>query len=539
LSEINSFLKQHSDKRNINFIDELFEHLDFSFIISQKDREKIPSEGRLIVIANHPLGALDSLALIKAICEVRTDVRIVANEILLGIENLRDMLLPYNLYSVTAQKENLKAIGQALDNEEAIILFPAAEVSRLKMGIVKDGVWHKGVLYFAQKHQAPILPIYIKAKNSLLFYLISGLSKRLSILFLPREIFNKRSKNISMNIGEQIPARAFNSLLIKRQTQIKLLKKHLYLLGKNKGGIFLTERNIILPVNRKKIKKELQLAKILGSTIDGKKILLTDFAGSPEVVKEIARLRELTFRKVGEGTGKKLDIDEYDKHYKHLVLWDEDELEIVGAYRIGICGEILKSYGTQGLYTSSLFNFSGEFVKKYLPDAIELGRSFIQKKYWNTNALDYLWQGIGAFLKFNSNTKYMIGPVSISNHYPDEAKQMLIYFYKKWFDNPNNLVKAKSPFTISSKNLVECISLLNSNERKEDFRKLKVLIKNYGFTVPPLYKHYTDLCEPGGVQFLDFGIDKDFENCIDGFIVVEIDKIKEAKKSRYISMSLT
>ncbi len=539
LNDINSFLKNHSDKRNINFIDELLELLDFSFIISQKDREKIPSEGKLIVIANHPLGALDSLALIKAISVVRSDVRIVANEILLGIENLKDLLLPYNVYSIAAQKENLKAIGQALDNEEVVILFPAAEVSRLKMGVIKDGPWHKGVLYFAQKHQASILPVYIKARNSILFYLISGLSKSFSVLLLPREIFNKRSKNISMHIGDQIPVRAFNSLLINRQTQIKLLKKHIYLMGKNKRGIFLTERNIILPVNRKKIKKELQLAKILGSTIDGKKILLTDFITSPEVIKEIARLRELTFRKIGEGTGKKLDIDEYDKHYRHLVLWDEDELEIVGAYRIGICGEILNKFGTKGLYTSSLFNFSGEFVKKFLPVSIELGRSFIQKKYWNTNALDYLWQGIGAFLTYNSNIKYMIGPVSISNLYPDEAKRMLIYFYKKWFDNPNNLVKAKSPFTISSKSLEECITLLNSNERRDDFRKLKILMKNYGFSVPPLYKHYTDLCEPGGVNFLDFGVDKDFENCIDGFIVVEIDKIKEIKKSRYLSLLTT
>lgn len=521
---------------NINFIDELFEHLDFSFVISQKDREKIPSEGKLIVIANHPLGALDSLALIKAISVVRGDIKIVANEILLGIDNLKEIFLPYNVFSFTAQKENLKAIGEVLDKEGVVIIFPAAEVSRLKMGVIKDGPWHKGVLYFSQRHQVPVLPVYIKAKNSLLFYLVSGVSKRLSTLMLPREIFNKRSKNISLVIGDQIPAKALNSLLVNRQVQVKLLRKHLYLVGKNRKGIFRTEKNIIFPVNRKKIKKELQYAKQLGLTTDGKKILMVDYLNSPEVVKEIARLRELTFRKVGEGTGKKMDIDEYDKYYKHLVLWDEEELEIVGAYRIGICKEVLNSYGTKGLYTSTLFGFSNDFVKKFLPASIELGRSFIQKKYWNTNALDYLWQGIGALINSNPAIKYMIGPVSISNLYPDEAKRMLVYFYMKWFDNPNNLVRAKNPFTISSGNLEECMALFNSNERKDDFRILKMLMKNYGFSVPPLYKHYTELCEPGGVNFLDFGIDKDFENCIDGFIVVEVDKIKESKKSRYLNL---
>jgi putative hemolysin len=467
---------------------------------------------------------------------VRGDIKIVANEILRGIENLKELLLPYNVYSLAAQKENLKAIGEVLDKEGVVIIFPAAEVSRLKMGAIKDGPWHKGVLYFSQKHQAPVLPVYIKAKNSLLFYLVSGVSKRLSTLMLPREIFNKRSKNISLVIGDQIPAKALNYLLVNRQVQVKLLKKHLYLVGKNRRGIFHTEKNIIFPVNRKKIKKELQYAKQLGCTNDGKKILLADYLNSPEVIKEIARLRELTFRKVGEGTGKKLDIDEYDKHYKHLVLWDEDELEIVGAYRIGICNEILDNYGTNGLYTSTLFSFSNEFIKKILPSSIELGRSFIQKKYWNTNALDYLWQGIGAFINYNPEIKYMIGPVSISNLCPDEAKRMLIYFYMKWFDNPNNLVKAKNPFTISTGNLQECMTLFNSKERKDDFRILKMLMKNYGFSVPPLYKHYTELCEPGGVNFLDFGIDKDFENCIDGFIVVEVDKIKESKKIRYLNL---
>jgi hypothetical protein len=248
----------------------------------------------------------------------------------------------------------------------------------------------------------------------------------------------------------------------------------------------------------------------------------------------MARLREVTFRSVGEGSGKKLDLDKFDKYYKHIVVWDDEELEIVGSYRIGEGSQIIIEKGIEGFYTSTLFRFKANFIDEYLGQSIELGRSFVQKKYWNSNALNYLWMGIGAYIAARQEIKYLFGPVSISNSYPDEAKKMLVYFFYKWFGSVNNFAESKNRFQVPEKDFKEFQNLFNSESYKKDYLLLKKYMKAHGFTVPVLYKHYTDLCEADGVRFLDFGVDKDFENCIDGLIFIEVNKIKSEKKERYI-----
>ena len=196
IDKINNFLENTTDLKNIDFIDYAFEFLDFSFSISNKDIKKIPAEGKLVCVANHPLGGLDGLALLKAIYEIRKDVKIVVNDVLLNISNLSDMFLPYGIFSRKTQKINLARIDQALAREEAIVFFPAAEVSRFGLKGIRDKKWHRGAFYFAQKHQAPILPIYINAKNSSFFYIISSILKNFSTLLLPREVLIKRVKRL-------------------------------------------------------------------------------------------------------------------------------------------------------------------------------------------------------------------------------------------------------------------------------------------------------------------------------------------------------
>jgi putative hemolysin len=536
VKDINKFLDSHKDDFGIQFIDEVFEKFNFSYRISNKDIKKIPAEGRVIVVANHPIGSLDSLALISAIYNVRQDVKIIATDVLTNITQLREFILPFNLESGGfVQRKNINAIGEALQNEQAVIIFPAGEVSRLRFYHIIDGKWNKGALHFAKKFNSPILPILIQAKNSMLFYMTSAINKHFSRLLLAHEVFNKYNKVINLKIGDPIPAKAFTSSFINAKVQTKLLKKHVYKLARKEQGIYSTEKNIIHPVDVKCVFKEIQNAQVLGITKDKKRILLTDYNSSPNILKEIARLREITFRSVGEGSGKKLDIDKYDKYYKHIVVWDDDELEIVGSYRIGIGSEILKESGEKGFYTSSLFKFSNEFVEKYLGDSVELGRSFVQKKYWNSNALNYLWMGIGSFLAKHEKVKYMFGPVSISNSYPEEAKKMIVYFYNKWFGTVNNLVESKNRFKVPEKDLADYQNTFSADEYKQDFLILKKMIRPFGFSVPVLYKHYTELCNNDGVKFLDFGIDVDFENCIDGLIFIEVDKVKPEKQDRYIN----
>lgn len=534
INEANEFLSKSGDKKGISFIEEIFEYLNFSFSLSDKDIQKIPSEGRLVIVANHPLGGLDGLALIKAVSNVRSDVKIIGNDVLSYITNLKELILPFTIEGKKLQRENIRKIGASLENEEAVIIFPAAEVSRMKFFTIKDNKWMKGATFFAEKYNSPVLPVFVEARNSFMFYLISGINKFFSRFLLPHELFSKRNKTINIKIGDPIPEKAFKGYL-NSSTQIKLLKKHVYKIGKGKTGLFKVEKNIIHPVDKKLLKTEINQSHYLGSTKDEKKIILTDFDSSPSLMKEIGRLREITFRSVGEGTGNKIDFDIYDKYYKHLIVWDDKELEIVGSYRVGLGSDIYKNYGIKGFYTSTLFDYSENFITDIVLNSLELGRSFVQKKYWNTNALNYLWQGLGAYIAQAPDVKYLFGAVSISNNYPEEAKKRIVYFYNKWFGSVNDLAKSKNKFLIPEKDIQILSEQFNGKDYKEDFRILKNSLKPLGFTVPVLFKHYSDLCNDDGVRFLDFGVDDTFENCIDGLIVLDVDKIKEEKKERYIN----
>lgn len=532
LNEINQFLAERADKKGFDFIDEVFDYLDFNFLLSNKDRLKIPSEGRLICVANHPLGALDGLAILKAISSIRHDVRIVANDVLMNIKNMSDLFLPFDLLSIRPQKNQINRIKQSLVNEEAVIFFPASEVSRLSLRGIHDRKWLNGPIYFAQKNQVPILPIYVKGKNSYLFYFMSFVYHKFSMFLLAHEIFRQRPKTITLKIGDPIPGNHFKANIIDTKFQTTLLKRHVYLIGKNKSGVFKTEKTIIHPIDRRSIKNELTKSKLLTITSNDHKIFLVDYEQSPNIIREIARLREVTFRKVGEGTGLKFDFDEYDRYYKHIVLWDDEALEIIGSYRLCVCRDVIKNYGTNGLYNASLFNFTHHF-DPYLDKAIELGRSFIQQKYWKSNALDYLWQGIGAFLLLNPDITYLFGAVSISENYSDEAKSLIVYYYQKWFSPKDETVTAKNKYIITNQQKSENLKILSSQSYEQDFVLLKSTLRNYGYSVPILFRKYTDLCEQDGVKFLDFCVDVNFSNTVDGLALLDLNKLKPQKRKRY------
>lgn len=207
-------------------------------------------------------------------------------------------------------------------------------------------------------------------------------------------------------------------------------------------------------------------------------------------------------------------------------------MEIVGSYRIGEGKFINQNYGRYGFYSNSLFRFKKPFLN-YLDSSIELGRSFVQPKYWGTRALDYLWFGIGAYLKHNPQIKYMFGPVSLSGHYPQYAKELIVDFYSNYFGSDDKLVEANLPFEYETSQIA-LENPFNYKDYKEDFKLLKEKLKGMDVTVPTLYKQYSELCDEGGIQFYDFNIDPDFSNCIDSFIVVEIAKIKKSKLERYM-----
>lgn len=532
-NEINLFLSNNKNSDAFSFIESTLEYFNIDVKIYKNQLTRIPSYGRVVIIANHPLGALDALALLHVIQDVRKDIKIVASNFLSEFENLNDVLIPIENVKGKMERDSVLAMHEALKKEQVVIIFPSGEVSRARPNGIKDTKWRSGFLKLAQKMQAPILPIHIEAKNSKSFYFLSMISKSLATATIPHEMFKYQNKSISFNIGKSIPYESYNIPSFSINDKVKLFRKHFYKVAKKHKGIFKTHNSISLAENRQELKHELENAKLLGETSDGKKIYLYSNDEDNSVLKEIGRLREISFRQVKEGSGKKRDIDEYDYYYEHIVLWDDKDLEIVGSYRITQTNNIIEMLDIEGLYTSTLFNYKDEF-SKYFNNGIELGRSFVQPKYWNSRALDYLWQGIGAYLRAHPSIKYMFGPVSISKSYDEEATSLLVYFYMNYFGANNVSVEHIDSYIISKERTQRFDNLFSKDNYKEDLTILKDELQARGYAIPTLYKQYSDLCDDDGVEFMDFGIDRDFDNCVDGFIMVDVTKLKPQKRKRYL-----
>lgn len=531
--ELNVLFAQCDHLEGLEFVDQVLEDFNFSYSVVGRERENIPIEGRVVIVANHPLGILDGLALIKMVSEVRRDVRIVANDILMQVKPLQSLLLPVVNFGLGSNRSNLDAIDAALENEEAVIVFPSGEVSSLGPTGIKDGRWHGGFLRFAERAKAAVLPIYLDGKNSALFYTLSMIFRPLSTLMLVREMFEQKTMTLPIRIGELIPWQRIADLEVPQEEKIKRISRQVYGVQNNRAPVLKTERSIAHPESTVSIRKELQEAQLLGQTKDGKQIYLFDYRRNSPVMREIGRLREATFRRVGEGTGMRRDLDQYDTYYRQLVLWDDNDLQIAGAYRIGAVDSILHARGIEGLYSSSLFSLT-EKIQGVLPQTLELGRSFVQPRYWGMRSLDYLWYGIGAYVKRNPEIRYLLGPVSISDAYPQAAKNLLVHFYRHYFGDDNLLAVARHRFVLSELESASRLGVFSGDNYERDFRTLKLELGKLGVSVPALYKQYTETYEPGGVKFLDFNIDPKFSNCVDGLVLADLDKLKPARRARYL-----
>ncbi len=305
---------------------------------------------------------------------------------------------------------------------------------------------------------------------------------------------------------------------------------------------------LALPESKRRLANELKRSKRLGKTDDGQQIYLFDYRINSAVIRELGRLRELSFRAVGEGTYKLRDLDRYDKSYRHIILWNEQDQEIVGAYRVGEVFSLTKTnkrklsenkthkcnINYSNLYTNELFQYKAKF-DAIAPYAIELGRSFIQPSYWNKRGLDYLWQGVGTYLQTHPHVRYLLGAVSISNNYPELAKQEIVGFYQYFYQpkTAKEYAEAKRKFVVN-RAVLEGYRGLKLSDAKI---RLKQSLLKQNVTLPALYKHYAELCEQSGINFFDFNVDPDFEHCIDGLIMIDLTQLKEIKKSRYLRAS--
>jgi putative hemolysin len=534
-SEFRRFSERYPHLTGFDFVEQALDHFDFGVTVSDRERERIPAWGRVVIVANHPIGSLDGLALLKMVGEVRRDVKAVANDVLSAVEPLRSLLLPVDAMNSRTTRDNLRAIEQHLQNDGAVIIFPAGEVSRMGAKGVRDGRWRHGFLRFASKARAPILPMFVDARNSLFFYSLSLLAKPLSTLWLVREMFKHNNKNMRVRIGNAINFDVYDKLPLDSKAKVSLFRRHVYKIGKNRGeGCFETgAESIAHPEDRQQLRAEIRTCELLGNVATGGQnmaIYLYRFAGDSAVMREIGRLREVSFRAVGEGCGRRRDIDVYDGDYDHLVLWDDEALELVGAYRLRRTGD-LQANAMQKLYSDTLFAY-GSAAQTYLGEGVELGRSFVQPRYWGRRSLDLLWYGIGAYVKKFPEIRYLFGPVSISNSFPTRAKELLVNFYRHYFPAPTPWAQARLPFKSLN---AEAENRWNGLSYTEGFAQLKAELGAMEMSVPTLYKQYSELCEDGGVQFADFNIDPDFSDCVDGLVLVDLLKLKETKRKRYLA----
>lgn len=530
-ADVNAFLAGAQGCEGLDFVERILEHFNVSYSVVGREVANIPSEGRVVIVANHPLGVLDGVALLKLVGEVRRDVKIVANDILMSFEPLRGLLLPVANLGAGYNKANVGAIREALDRDEAVIIFPSGEVSRAGPQGIRDGRWQAGFLRFAEHAQAPLLPIHIEGRNSALFYGLSTLFKPLSTLLLVREAMRQRDTTLPIRIGELIPWREIAAVDEPREVKIRRITRQLYDIPRNRVLAFRTEKPVAHPEARLDLRRELHRAERLGTTPDGNHIHCVSGKACPAVLRELGRLREIAFRHVGEGTGKRRDNDAFDAWYDHIVLWDERELQVVGAYRVGDARAILPSRGLAGLYSHGLFAYEPAFTA-HLAHGLELGRSFIQPRYQGMRALEYLWHGIGAYLAHRPHLRYLFGPVSLSPALPPRARALLVAYYGTHFAVDGVLATPRHPYLPEGG--AALASLFPGIDAAAEFRVLKRELAAIGVNVPTLFKQYTELCEPGGARFLGFGVDPQFRNCVDGLILVDLLRMKPARYERYI-----
>ena len=523
--------------RGLEFADSMLENLNITYTVKPNELKNIPSTGRVIVVANHITGASDAFSLVQLMGNYRENkkVKFMVNGMLMGMTQASDIIVPVDNITGSITKDTIKAMNSALENEEAIIIFPSGIVNRWSFSGIKDTEWKASFLKIAKRNKTPILPIRIEARNSKLFYFVSFfLPKKITGFMLPHEFATTgRRKPLEFNIGRVIPVNSFSDKNISINKYLEMFREHLYTVGTREKGILKTEITITAASNKMILKEEINASQKLGHTKDGKLIVLSDSQKSPFLMQELGRVREISFRAIGGGTGTAKDNDLYDNYYKHLILWDEEDLEIVGAYRIGEVKDIIAHSGMEGLYTYNQCDFSDEF-KNYTQNSVELGRSFIQPKYWGSRALDNLWQGVGAYLANNPQIVYTYGIVTINADTPKKAVAALVYFYSYHFSCDTAMMSAKTPYYMSHDEKVEFDILFKYKSYKDGFVVLKKYLKELNTSVPTLFKQYAELYEEGAVRFFDFTVNDGLHGVVEGFIIADNSRMKEAKRKRYI-----
>jgi putative hemolysin len=536
-SKLNKVYSEVHDKDPIELVNSLIEQLDINFDIPEEDLKNIPADGSFITVSNHPYGGIDSILLFKVIYEKRKDFKIMANFLLRNIEPLKNIIIPVNTFgNLKYEKSSFSGIKEAIlyvREGHSLGIFPTGEESgHFEVSkVIVDKEWQTPALKFMKNAGVPVVPVYFHGTNNRWMHILGMINPILRSAKLPSELFNKKNKTIKIRIGMPVT--------VKEQSEFKdlsqygrYLRARVYSLGsvlevrkffdKRYVGKKKQPEPVIDPVPVKILAEEVAAVKSEFELFSTKNysVICAPTVSIPNIFNEIGRLREVTFREVGEGTNNCTDIDEYDFYYNHLFIWDDNEKKIVGAYRIGKGKEILALYGIKGFYINSLFRLKHKFAP-VMAESIELGRSFITKDYQRkVIPLFLLWKGIMVFLLKNSDYRYLIGPVSISNDLSGFSRSLIVEFVKTYFfdDEMAKLIAPRKKFVVNTDKIIDRKIFIDSSER--DINKIEHIILDIepGYKLPVLLKKYMEI----NAKILGFNIDPKFNNCLDGLMILDL-----------------
>lgn len=548
ITALNDIYDRNKHLTDLEFLNSILEEFQIEFEIDPEELKRLPKKGPYITVSNHPLGGIDGILLLKLMMEHDPDFKIVANFLLHRIEPLKPYIMPVNPFEnnkdVKSSVVGLKDTLRHLSDGKPLGIFPAGEVSTYKDDrLIVDKPWEESAIKLIKKANVPVVPIYFHAQNSKLFYTLSKINPTLRTAKLPSELLTQKNRVIKVRIGRPISVEEQNEHPDLNDYG-NFLRFKTYLLSNaykeedSHRWVKVPSFNFKLPKTIKDIaeasSQELILkeidnlracdAKLLQSK--NYEIFLCKSDKIPTILHELGRLREITFRQVGEGTNNALDLDRYDHYYHHMFLWDNEAEKICGAYRMGLGAEIYAKYGINGFYLNELFRFESELYPM-ISQSIEMGRAFIIKEYQQKPMpLFLLWKGVVHTTLRYPEHKYLIGGVSISNQFSDFSKSLMIEFMRSHYYDPY-IAQYVTPKMEYKVNLKDSDKDLIFNETDADLNKFDKFIEDVEpgkLRLPVLIKKYIKQ----NAKVIAFNVDPLFNNAIDGLMYIKIADLPES-----------
>lgn len=530
------------------FLEKALKVMNIRCDLTENELERIPASGPLVVVANHPFGALEGLIMASVLLRRRDDVKIMANYWLRHVTELRDLFLfvdPFAQGAATVQHNGpaLRKTLSWLRQSGALGVFPAGAVSHLHMGrrAVVDPPWSESVAGIIRRTKATVVPMFFKGANGPLFHLAGLVHPMLRTMLLPHAFARKANSTVTVRIGRPITAQRLQGFASNREA-IAYLRHRTYLLQCRHAAAPHDQRpqETSLPMpphvgrDASALRREQNALSREQTVLETEDfcVHLAEAGHIPLLLQEIGRLREKTFRLAGEGTGKEVDLDIFDAHYLHLFLWDKRSQRIAGGYRLGRTDEILRRFGSKGLYTTTLFKFKPAFWDHVVP-ALELGRSFVCPEYQKNYApLMLLWKGIAKFILLRPEYHVLFGPVSIDNEYHRLSRQIIVGFLQKngYMHELGGFVRPRKPFQPRRLFRLDDSIVSFLSPSIDDVSEVVADIDAHKAGVPVLLRQYLKL----GGKVLGFNVDKDFSNVLDGLVLVDLLRTERRTLVRYL-----